>query len=1023
MLAVLSLLTSGSMAHAATVTWTNTSGGNWSVAANWSPNQVPTNSDTALLTSPGTYTVTFDFNANPSSFYPTVTLGAGGGASGVQTLAITNVTFGFTNLMVTKGGVLTANGAHLGQNTGPSLSVTNGGLVNCTNSAFNAAVLIANGGSFNGLGNDSFNISMTVAGGGVLNDVTVTIPYGTTATVASGGTMNLTAPVGTYGVLNGSLVNSGTINCTNGGFNLAYQMLGLWAGGILNQPGGQLNLNGSVSIFANGYISGGISTIDTTYFTNKGTLTQMIGSSNNVVTVGTVNNSQGTITNLSGVLSLATVQTNLAGVFFAAPGAAIQLYAINNDTTVTVPGSPLVISGGGSVQFWSGILYYASNTVPNLDLRSGLLILGPAFQGGSVTNLTLDGIRLTNSVTVAGRLNATDGYLFGNIAVASGGAFFATNVFYLGAISVASGGSATLGGCTLGGPVTISVGASMMLNGSIGLDAGLTNSGTVVVNGGIGIVMANSIIQNQPGGVINLAGGGTRFSYGTVHNTGAIVQNSPGSTNNIAVSCFETAQGVVTNLAGTLLLAQFQTNLAGVFDAATGAVIQISGGGISVLNGLSSTATPPLVPGMPLVLAGGGQFQFIGDYVMGQFIFHGGFLLLPTDVVPNLTLQGGILALGPTFQGGAITNLVLGGMTLTNTLPVTGTFTVTNSQLYGNFTVANGGTFNCGTTLNGAVSIAGGGLMSVTNSAGATVSSSGALTVANGGQINIIGNSGINLFGPLTNAGTVLISNPNPLSFVFSNTVIYFPAGISIYNYPTYNYFGSVLNQASGQINLATDYTRVSGGYGYEPLVNLGSITKSAGTNYSYLTVALATNSGAITAQSGVIRAYPIAMLPGGSLNVGINSANNYGSFLFNTNVVLGGAFNATLNNGYVPANGTTFDVLLSSGSVLGTFSSLGLPPAVSWQTAYGATNFTLIVGGGSPQFGTVNLSGANLILNGTGGTAGSNYVILSSTNLTIPLTNWLALTTNTFDGTGQFHYTNNVSPAKPSQYFIFKLP
>ncbi len=378
-LAVLSLLTLGSLAHCATITWINTSGGNWSVASNWNPNQVPTNTDTALITTPGTYTVTFDFNANPNSFYPAVTLGAGGGAAGVQTLAMTSVTFGFTNLMVTKGGVLTANGAHLGQNTGPSMTVTNGGLVNCTNSGFYAAVLVANGGSIIGLGNDSFNSSLTVAGGGVLNDVTVTIPYGATATVASGGTMNLTAPSGTYGVLNGSLVNSGTFNCTNGGFNLAYQMLGLWAGGILNQPGGQLNLNGSVSFFANGYVSGGITTIDTTYFTNKGTLTQTTGSGTSDVSVAAVDNSQGTITNLSGVLSLATMRTNLAGVFFAAPGAAIQLYAINDGATVTVPGSPLVISGGGSVQFCERyfVLCFKYGSQPGFavrpfDFRSGL---------------------------------------------------------------------------------------------------------------------------------------------------------------------------------------------------------------------------------------------------------------------------------------------------------------------------------------------------------------------------------------------------------------------------------------------------------------------------------------------------------------------------------------------------------------------------------------------------------------------------------------------------------------------------
>lgn len=36
------------VADAATINWTNTAAGNWSVAANWSPNQVPASSDNAV---------------------------------------------------------------------------------------------------------------------------------------------------------------------------------------------------------------------------------------------------------------------------------------------------------------------------------------------------------------------------------------------------------------------------------------------------------------------------------------------------------------------------------------------------------------------------------------------------------------------------------------------------------------------------------------------------------------------------------------------------------------------------------------------------------------------------------------------------------------------------------------------------------------------------------------------------------------------------------------------------------------
>ena len=74
-------LMAGFRSEAAIITWTNTSGGNWSVANNWSPNQVPTNTDTALITTPGTYTVTFDLvNTSVVTNVANLTLGAGGGA-------------------------------------------------------------------------------------------------------------------------------------------------------------------------------------------------------------------------------------------------------------------------------------------------------------------------------------------------------------------------------------------------------------------------------------------------------------------------------------------------------------------------------------------------------------------------------------------------------------------------------------------------------------------------------------------------------------------------------------------------------------------------------------------------------------------------------------------------------------------------------------------------------------------------------------------------------------------------------
>ena len=1033
--AVLSLLTLGSLAHCAAITWTNTSGGNWSVAANWNPNQVPTNADTALITTPGTYAVVLDFTtAGNQSLYPTITVGAGGGAAGVQTLAMTNKQFFFTNLLVTTGGAFAANGCYIGSpgetmtmnggvlnsagsSFGNTLVVTNGAVVNSTNSGY-TIVTVANG-VFNSAA-DTFSTSgllgvvsaLTVASGGIFNEFKMAINLGSSLIVAAGGVVNGVDYSAAVAVLNGGLTNSGTINFTNAQILVGY---GTGTGGIVNQPGGVINLRGAAAIVSSGFVAG-----DFSYIINQGSISETAGSGS-TLNVAIFDNTQGTITNLSGTMVLETYRTNLSGIYYSGSGAIIQFHAVNDGINYVTPGTPLVMSGAGQFQFVSGYLKYLTNSVPNLDLKANVLVLGPAFQGGAITNLALDGIFLTNTLPVTGTFAVTNSALYGSFTVASGGVFAMSNSYLHGSVAVAGGGRYSANGSgadvvavASGGvfnangsvvrAMTVAASGTANVTGPFSLEGPLTNSGTINISNSA-IVVYNSGINNQAGGLISIFGGGSSILYfsGPQYfiNRGTVLQNSPSGTNTINILGFDTSQGTVTNLAGTLVLETFQTNLAGTFNTAAGATIQFAGG----------TAATPLMPGAPLLLSGSGQFQFIS-----------GFLSLPANVVPNLGLQGGTLELGPAFQGGVITNLAVGGMTVTNTFPVKGTFTATNqSTLYGNFAVTNGGVFNFGGTENGAVTVANGGLMTVVGSG--VINSGGSLTLANGATLNITG-AFFNLYGPLTNAGTFNVLNP-PGSF---------NSGMALYNDGSANYRGGVINQASGLINFGSDNTIIfSQNGGFEYLVNQGRITKSAGTNYSQLTVTFTTNSGAIATQSGQIVMSPFVTQSGGSLNVVLDSANNYGTFVINynkfapnvsSNIVLAGAFNATLNNGYVPTNGTVFNLLLLySASYSGNFSSLGLPSAVTWQSTYGSTNFTLVAGSGSPQFGTFNLSGTNLFFNGTGGSPGSNYVVLVTTNLTIPLTNWLALITNTFDGSGQFRYTNNVSPVKPRQFFIFKLP
>ncbi len=61
------------------VIWTNTAGGNWTTAANWSPHRVPGEKDIAVIAAPGNYTVNLDYNAACSMLLL-------GGAPGTQSL-------------------------------------------------------------------------------------------------------------------------------------------------------------------------------------------------------------------------------------------------------------------------------------------------------------------------------------------------------------------------------------------------------------------------------------------------------------------------------------------------------------------------------------------------------------------------------------------------------------------------------------------------------------------------------------------------------------------------------------------------------------------------------------------------------------------------------------------------------------------------------------------------------------------------------------------------------------------------
>jgi hypothetical protein len=69
----------------------------------------------------------------------------------------------------------------------------------------------------------------------------------------------------------------------------------------------------------------------------------------------------------------------------------------------------------------------------------------------------------------------------------------------------------------------------------------------------------------------------------------------------------------------------------------------------------------------------------------------------------------------------------------------------------------------------------------------------------------------------------------------------------------------------------------------------------------------------------------------------------------------------------------------------------------------------------------SVTQSGTNIVITGTNGLANGVYYVLSSTNVALPLANWTAIATNSFDGSGNFSATLPISASDKQRFYVIK--
>jgi hypothetical protein len=75
------------------------------------------------------------------------------------------------------------------------------------------------------------------------------------------------------------------------------------------------------------------------------------------------------------------------------------------------------------------------------------------------------------------------------------------------------------------------------------------------------------------------------------------------------------------------------------------------------------------------------------------------------------------------------------------------------------------------------------------------------------------------------------------------------------------------------------------------------------------------------------------------------------------------------------------------------------------------------------PAFQRASASGGNFVASGNSGTPGGTYHVIVSTNLLLPLTNWVVLTTGSFNSSGNFSFTNAISRTNAELFYLLRVP
>jgi autotransporter-associated beta strand protein len=238
-------------------------------------------------------------------------------------------------------------------------------------------------------------------------------------------------------------------------------------------------------------------------------------------------------------------------------------------------------------------------------------------------------------------------------------------------------------------------------------------------------------------------------------------------------------------------------------------------------------------------------------------------------------------------------------------------------------------------------------------------------------------------------------------------------SAINTYTGPTTVSNGTLL--VNGQIGANTKPVTVAGGTLGGSGTVLGPVTVSSGATLAPGTSAIGTltittnltlNGNLLfKVHKGLSQSNDIASVGGTNTSSGVGelTVTNAGS----TALVVGDTFKL-------------FNKAVANGSTLGV-SGGGVQWANHLQVDGSISVTSLTVPTPVINSVVIQANGTNFVFSGNNGPFSGGYSVLSSTNLTTPLANWVLDGSGTFTGTGGFTYTNVIS--EPMNFLLLRIP